>query len=42
MVWEDGRSEHTITIETDVKPLMVVVGSSEVPDVDRSNNTWKN
>jgi hypothetical protein len=42
LVWKDGRKEHTITIETDVKPLKVVVGSPEVPDVDRSNNTWKN
>ena len=41
LVWEDGRNEHTISVETDQKPVRVVVGSPEVPDVDRSNNTWK-
>ena len=42
MVWKDGRREHTITIETNGKPVRVVVGSPEVPDVNRGNNTWKN
>ena len=40
-VWKDGRDEHTIVIETDVKALKVVLGSPEIPDVNPADNTWK-
>ena len=40
MAWKDGKTELTFKIESEDKPVKVVVGNPEVPDVNKGNNTW--
>jgi len=40
-IWQDGRKEHIISINTDMKVLKVVLGNEEIPDVNPEDNIWE-
>ncbi len=40
-IWQDGRKEHVIKIDTDMKVYKVVLGDEEVPDANPEDNVWE-
>jgi aminopeptidase N len=40
-IWMDGKKEHRMIIETDMKALKIVLGNEEIPDVNPLDNIWK-
>ncbi len=40
-VWKNGDNKFIITLDTDKEISKVSIGSSHIPDIDRSNNIYK-
>ncbi|KPK83511.1 MAG: hypothetical protein AMS27_12655, partial [Bacteroides sp. SM23_62_1] len=40
-VWQDGRKEHVVVIQTDREVVKVELGNEEIPDVNPENNRWE-
>jgi len=40
-IWQDGRKEHFIKIDTGMEACKVALGDEEVPDANPEDNVWE-